>query len=33
VDKESGYNAGDTGDAVLILGSERSPGEGNGNLP
>ena len=25
-------NAGDTGDAGLILGSGRSPGEGNGNL-
>ena len=24
-------NAGDTGDEVSILGSERSPGEGNGN--
>ena len=24
-------NAGDTGDAGLILGSERSPGGGNGN--
>ena len=24
--------AGDTGDAGLILGSGRSPGEGNGNL-
>ena len=26
-------NAGDTGDAGLILGSGRSPGVGNGNLP
>ena len=26
--KESGCNAGDTGDVVLILGSGRSPGEG-----
>ena len=25
-------SAGDTGDAGLIPGSERSPGEGNGNL-
>ena len=25
-------NAGDTRDAGLIPGSERSPGEGNGNL-
>ena len=24
-------NAGDPGDAASILGSERSPGEGNGN--
>ena len=29
--KESTCNAGDTGDAALILGSGRSPGEGNGN--
>ena len=29
--KESACNAGDTGDAGLIPGSERSPGEGNGN--
>ena len=25
-------NAGDVGDVVLILGSGRSPAEGNGNL-
>ena len=30
--KESACNAGDTGDAVLIPGSGRSPGGGNGNL-
>ena len=30
--KESACNSGDTGDAGLIPGSERSPGEGNGNL-
>ena len=29
--KESVCNAGDTGDVGLILGSGRSPGEGNGN--
>ena len=29
--KESTCNAGDTGDANLILGSGRSPGEGNGS--
>ena len=29
--KESACNSGDTGDAGLIPGSERSPGEGNGN--
>ena len=29
--KESACNAGDTGDLVLIPGSGRSPGEGNGN--
>ena len=30
--KESTYNAGDTGNAGLIPGSGRCPGEGNGNL-
>ena len=30
--KESACNAGDTGEVGLIPGSERSPGEGNGNL-
>ena len=30
--KESACNAGDTGDAGLIPGLERFPGEGNGNL-
>ena len=29
--KESGHNAGDTEDSGSIPGSERSPGEGNGN--
>ena len=29
--KEPACNAGDTGDAGLILGLERSPGGGNGN--
>ena len=29
--KESAYNARDTGDAGLIPGLGRSPGEGNGN--
>ena len=29
--KESAYNAGDTGDVGSIPGSERFPGEGNGN--
>ena len=29
--KESTCSAGDTGDSGLIPGSERSPGEGNGN--
>ena len=29
--KESACNSGDTGDAGLIPGSERSPGEGNDN--
>ena len=29
--KESAYNAGDTGDAILIPGSGRSSGGGNGN--
>ena len=29
--KESACSAGDTGDVGLILGSGRSPGEGNGN--
>ena len=29
--KESIYNVGDTGDADLISGSGRSPGDGNGN--
>ena len=29
--KESAWNAGDTGDAGSIPGSERSPGGGNGN--
>ena len=29
--KETACNAGDTGDAGLIPGSRRSPGEGNGN--
>jgi len=29
--KEITFNAGDTGDTGLILGSGRSPGEGNGN--
>ena len=28
--KESACNAGDTGDAISIPGSGRSPGEGNG---
>ena len=32
VGKESAFKAGDTGDAGLIPGSGRSPGEGNGNL-
>ena len=32
VGKESACNAADTGDACLIPGSGRSPGEGNGNL-
>ena len=31
VGKESACNAGDTGGAVLIPGSRRSPGGGNGN--
>ena len=31
VGKESACNAGDTGDAGLIPGLGRSPGEGNGN--
>ena len=31
VGKESACNTGDTGDMGLIPGSERSPGEGNGN--
>ena len=31
VDKESAYNAEDAGDAGLIPGLGRSPGEGNGN--
>ena len=31
VGKASASNAGDTGNAVLLAGSERSPGEGNGN--
>ena len=31
-DKESACNAGDTGNAGLILGSGRSPGVGSGNL-
>ena len=31
VGKESACSAGDTRDAGLILGSGRSPGEGNGN--
>ena len=31
VGKESACNARDTGDAGLILGLGRSPGEGNGN--
>ena len=30
--KESACSVGDTGDAVLIPGSGRYPGEGNGNL-
>ena len=30
--KESACNAGDTGEVGSIPGSERSPGEGNGNL-
>ena len=30
--KESACSIGDTGDAVLIPGSGRYPGEGNGNL-
>ena len=30
--KESAWDAGDVGDAGLIPGSGRSPGEGNGNL-
>ena len=29
--KESACNAGNTGDLSLTPGSERSPGEGNGN--
>ena len=29
--KESAYNAGDTGDRSLILGSGRSPGGGHSN--
>ena len=29
--KESACNAGDSGDVGLIPGSERCPGEGNGN--
>ena len=29
--KEPACNAGDAGDAVLIPGSRRFPGEGNGN--
>ena len=29
--KESACNAGDTVDSGSVLGSERSPGEGNGN--
>ena len=29
--KNSPAKAGNTGDASLIFGSERSPGEGNGN--
>ena len=31
MDKEFASNAGDAGDAGLILGSGRSPEEGNGN--
>ena len=31
VGKESACNAGDTGEAGLIPGSERSPGAGNGS--
>ena len=31
--KDPPANAGDAGDAGLILGSGRSPGVGNGNLP
>ena len=31
VGKETAFNPGDTGGAVLILGSGRSPGVGNGN--
>ena len=31
--KELACSAGDLGDAGLILGLERSPGEGNGNPP
>ena len=31
VDKESAWSVGDTGDAGLIPGLERSPGVGNGN--
>ena len=31
-EKEPTYNAGDTEDMGLILGSGRSPGGGNGNL-
>jgi len=30
--KDSAHNAGDRGDVGLIPGSERSPGEGHGNL-
>ena len=29
--KESAHGAGDTGDTGSVPGSERSPGEGNGN--